>query len=148
MKQGRYLRLPSQEQHAALREMRSFLDSEEGRRLYAKRAGIEGTISQGVRSFGLRRARYRGEAKAHLQHVANGGGDELQPGLGLAGGRAASGDADVAIRAAGGLIGIRQQYRRVSRHPGGSRLSAVCLRPGATSASPVVSGLRLDGPIR
>jgi transposase len=30
----------------------------------------KGTISQGVRSFGLRRARYRGEAKAHLQHVA------------------------------------------------------------------------------
>jgi transposase len=69
VKQGRYLRLPSQEQHAALREMRSFLDSEGGRRLYAKRAGIEGTISQGVRSFGLRRARYRGAAKTHLQHV-------------------------------------------------------------------------------
>jgi transposase len=50
--------------------MRSFIGSEEGRRLYAKRAGIEGTLSQGVRSFGLRRARYRGEAKAHLQHVA------------------------------------------------------------------------------
>ncbi len=70
VKQGRYLRLPSQMQHAALREMRAFLDSEEGRCLYAKRAGIEGTISQGVRSFGLRQARYRGEAKAHLQHVA------------------------------------------------------------------------------
>jgi transposase len=38
--------------------------------VYAQRAGIEGTISQGVRSFGLRRARHRGEAKAHLQHVA------------------------------------------------------------------------------
>ena len=35
--------------------MRSFIDSEEGRRLYARHAGIEGTISQGVRSFGLRR---------------------------------------------------------------------------------------------
>jgi hypothetical protein len=46
--------------------MRTFIGSEEGRRLYAKRAGIEGTISQGVRSFGLRRSRYRGEAKAHL----------------------------------------------------------------------------------
>jgi transposase len=50
--------------------MRRFLDSEEGRRTYARRSGIEGTISQGVRSFGLRRARYRGEAKTHLQHVA------------------------------------------------------------------------------
>jgi Transposase DDE domain len=28
--------------------------------LYARRAGVEGTISQGVRAFGLRQARYRG----------------------------------------------------------------------------------------
>jgi Transposase DDE domain len=67
---GRHLRLPTQEQHTALRAMRAYMESEEGRRVYAQRAGIEGTLSQGVRSFGLRRARYRGEAKAHLQHVA------------------------------------------------------------------------------
>lgn len=36
---------------------------------YACRAGIEGTLSQGVRSFGLRRCRYLGQAKTHLQHV-------------------------------------------------------------------------------
>jgi transposase len=69
-KQGRSLRLPQREPYEALQEMRSFLAGEEGRQLYARRAGIEGTISQGVRSFGLRRARYRGTAKAHLQHVA------------------------------------------------------------------------------
>jgi len=38
--------------------------------IYAHRAGIEGTLSQGVRAFGLRQARYRGLAKTHLQHVA------------------------------------------------------------------------------
>jgi hypothetical protein len=69
-KQGRQLKLPPPEQSAALREMRTFIESEEGRQVYARSAGIEGTISQGVRSFGLRRARYRGEAKAHLQHMA------------------------------------------------------------------------------
>jgi transposase len=37
---------------------------------YAQRAGLEGTVSQGVRAFGLRAARYRGLAKTHLQHVA------------------------------------------------------------------------------
>jgi transposase len=37
---------------------------------YARRAGVEGTISQGVRSCGLRRARYVGKAKVHLQHGA------------------------------------------------------------------------------
>ena len=36
---------------------------------YAKRAGIEGTISQGVRAFGLRRSRYMGQTKTHLQHM-------------------------------------------------------------------------------
>ncbi len=70
VKQGRHLKLPTQSHFEALHAMREFIASEEGRRLYAKRAGIEGTISQGVRSFGLRRARYWGEAKAHLQHVA------------------------------------------------------------------------------
>jgi transposase len=69
-KQGRSLRLPLREQYEALQGMRSYIESEAGRRLYAQRAGIEGTLSQGVRSFGLRRARYRGTAKAHLQQVA------------------------------------------------------------------------------
>ena len=37
---------------------------------YKKRAGIEGTISQGTRAFNLRRSRYLGLAKTHLQHLA------------------------------------------------------------------------------
>ena len=36
---------------------------------YGRRAGIEGTISQGVRRCGLRRSRYVGLAKAHLGHA-------------------------------------------------------------------------------
>lgn len=36
-----------------------------------KRAGIEGTISQGVRSHGMRRSRYMGIKKTHLQEVAS-----------------------------------------------------------------------------
>ena len=31
--------------------------------------GIEATISQGVRTKGLRQARYRGQDKVHLQHL-------------------------------------------------------------------------------
>ena len=44
--------------------------TDEYRRLYAQRQGIEGTMSQGVRVFGLRQARYCGLAKTKLQHVA------------------------------------------------------------------------------
>lgn len=38
--------------------------------LYGQRQGIEGTFAQGVRSFGLHRACYRGLAKPSLQSVA------------------------------------------------------------------------------
>jgi len=36
---------------------------------YNQRAGIEGTPSQGVRAFGMRRSRYVGLAKTHAQHL-------------------------------------------------------------------------------
>ena len=35
-----------------------------------QRAGVEGTLSQGIRAFGLREARYIGLQKTHLQHLA------------------------------------------------------------------------------
>jgi IS5 family transposase len=41
-------------------------------RRYAIRAGIEATLSQNVRTCGLRRTRYRGLAKTHVQHVLTG----------------------------------------------------------------------------
>ncbi|WP_443077948.1 transposase [Streptomyces sp. NBC_01450] len=44
--------------------------TEEGQRRYAIRAGIEATLSQNVRAHGLRRSRYRGLKKTHVQHTA------------------------------------------------------------------------------
>jgi transposase len=67
---GRSLHLPSQERFEALQAARAWYASEEGRQRYQRRAGVEGTLSQGVRAFGLRRTRFRGLAKTHLQHVA------------------------------------------------------------------------------
>lgn len=66
----RQLSLHPQAQHEALSWARQRLGSEEGGTLYARRAGIEGTLSQAVRAFGLRRTRYRGLAKTSLQHMA------------------------------------------------------------------------------
>ena len=68
--QARHLKLPPRAEHEALKAARGRLATREGRRRYARRAGIEGTISQGVRAFGLRRSRYRGLARTRLQHVA------------------------------------------------------------------------------
>jgi transposase len=45
---------------------------------YARRAGIEGTLSQGVRAFGLRTARYRGLAKTQFQQVATAAASNVQ----------------------------------------------------------------------
>jgi transposase len=68
--QGRRLRLPPQDQYEALAAARAWYASEEGIERYKQRAGVEGTLSQGVRAFGLRRTRYRGLPKTHMQHVA------------------------------------------------------------------------------
>ena len=68
--QIRRLRLPPQEQYEALAAARAWYASEEGIERYKQRAGVEGTLSQGVRAFGLRRTRYRGLPKTHMQHVA------------------------------------------------------------------------------
>lgn len=56
--------------YEALQAARRRQTSAEGKQLYQRRAGIEGTISQGVRAFGLRFCRYRGLAKTTLQHFA------------------------------------------------------------------------------
>jgi transposase len=61
--------LPTRELHEI--QMRNRLDrtTEEWQHRYAIRAGIEATLSQNVRAHGLRRSRYRGLAKTHVQHV-------------------------------------------------------------------------------
>lgn len=59
----------AKEQYEALQAARERQKTEAFKEEYAKSAGIEGTISQGVRAFGLRRSRYIGQAKTHLQHL-------------------------------------------------------------------------------
>lgn len=58
-----------QDHHIALQAARARETSAAYTTEYARRAGIEGTLSQGIRAYGLRHARYIGEAKTHLQHV-------------------------------------------------------------------------------
>jgi transposase len=67
---ARSLTLRHQPEQEAIQQGRRTQQSAEWKRRYKKRAGIEGTISQGVRVIGLRRARYIGLAKTHLQHLA------------------------------------------------------------------------------
>jgi transposase len=69
-KNSRKLTLLPREEHELLMAGRVEQRTPEWKQTYNMRAGIEGTFSQGVRSTGLRRSRYRGQAKTHLQNVA------------------------------------------------------------------------------
>jgi len=64
--QARFFKLLPREQHEALQQARAMHATEAGQQRYARRAGIEVTISQSVRAFGARRTRYRGLPKTHL----------------------------------------------------------------------------------
>jgi transposase len=68
---ARFLTILPKKQHEALQTARQRQETAEFRDQYAVRAGIEGTISQAVNALEMRRTRYRGLAKTHLQHVAS-----------------------------------------------------------------------------
>lgn len=65
----RLLTVRPKEQYEALRERREFEETREYAKESARRQGIEGTISRGVRRCGMRRSRYVGLPKTHLGHV-------------------------------------------------------------------------------
>ncbi len=67
--QGRHLTLRPREHHAALQAARQRQSTPQFKDTYAARAGVEGTLSQGVRNCALRRSRYIGLAKTRLQHL-------------------------------------------------------------------------------
>jgi len=67
---ARQLLLPPRELYLALEKTRAMFSSNEGQSEYRHRAGIEGTLSQGIRRGTMRRSRYAGLAKTHLQEVA------------------------------------------------------------------------------
>lgn len=68
-KQGRSITVRPQRQHLVLQQAPHYQTTENFRHRYAQRAGIEGTWAQGIQAFGLRRCRYLGLAKTHLQHI-------------------------------------------------------------------------------
>ncbi len=67
----RTLTILPQVQYESQRKIREREKTEEYRKEYRQRSGIEGTISQAVRGFGIRRSRYIGAAKTHLQQVVS-----------------------------------------------------------------------------
>jgi transposase len=68
---ARQLTVKPQAQHEAIEAARRRQETDEYKTLYALRAGVESTISQGSRRFDLRRSRYIGLARTHLQETIN-----------------------------------------------------------------------------
>ena len=65
----RELTLRLKEEHLAIVKRRKQQQTKRWLKQYSCRAGIEGTISQGVRGFGWRDSRYLGLNKVHLQYL-------------------------------------------------------------------------------
>jgi transposase len=68
-REPRIIGLQAREHFEALQGARRHQETEMFRESYAARAGIEGTHAQAISRCGLRRCRYIGLAKTHLQHV-------------------------------------------------------------------------------
>lgn len=58
------------EQYDALQARRKLEATQDFKTLSARGAGVEGTISQGILTMGLRRSRHIGQERTHLHHVA------------------------------------------------------------------------------
>lgn len=68
-KTPRHIALQPRAEQEALQAARARAASSAGKAHYRVRAGVEGTLSQGVWAFGLRQTRYRGLVKTSLQHA-------------------------------------------------------------------------------
>ncbi len=68
---GRYLCFHPRPEYEALNAARARMHDPAWKKRYYVRAGIEGALSQGVRAFGMRRARYLGLDKTGLQQACS-----------------------------------------------------------------------------
>jgi transposase len=67
----RQLTVSPQVHHEALQAARQRQGTPQFKAQYALRAGVESSLSQGIRRFALRRSRYLGLARTHLQQLLN-----------------------------------------------------------------------------
>jgi transposase len=67
----RQLTVRLQPHHEALQAARQRQETTEFKAQYALRAGVESSLSQGIRRFDLRQSRYLGLARTHLQQLFN-----------------------------------------------------------------------------
>jgi transposase len=69
----------SREEYEALNAARARMSNPAWQERYHRRAGMEGTLSQGVRAFGMRRSRYIGLTKTGHQQTCIAVGMNVSP---------------------------------------------------------------------
>jgi hypothetical protein len=74
---GRHIFLLPQPQQEIQTRIRHEQYTDHWRRRYAIRAGCEATVSETVHAHGLRKCRYRGLVKTHVQHVLTAAGTDI-----------------------------------------------------------------------
>lgn len=67
---ARSLTIRPEKEFAAIHQRRAYQKTDDFKESYALRAGVEGVVSQTAVALDMRRSRYRGLDKTHLQHVA------------------------------------------------------------------------------
>ena len=102
----RELILNLQAEHQAIQAARERQKTQDFKRQYAQRAGIEGTLSQSAFALDMRRSRYRGLERTHLQHVFTASAINLLPCLRLAGRDPTDKDTEVAFCRTDGCLMI------------------------------------------
>ncbi|MDQ6694228.1 MAG: IS1182 family transposase, partial [Chloroflexota bacterium] len=70
----RHMTFRTKADHQAIQATRQQQTMPEWQARYMQRAGVEGTLSQGIRAYELRETRYIGLRKAHLQHIMTAAG--------------------------------------------------------------------------
>jgi transposase len=66
---GRQITLPPRDLHTIQQANRADQADPDWQRAYHRRAGIEATLSEAVRAYGLRHTRHCGQARTHVRHV-------------------------------------------------------------------------------
>jgi hypothetical protein len=66
---GRQITLPPRNLHTIQQTNRAAQTDPDWQRVYHRRAGIEATLSEAIRAYGLRHTRHRGQARTHVRHV-------------------------------------------------------------------------------
>lgn len=66
---ARTVGFPPKELHDLQLRVRAEQQTPEWKTRYAVRSGVEGTVNEFAHGHGMRRCRYRGQGKAHIQHV-------------------------------------------------------------------------------